>query len=67
MGCDILLYSIVVPGILLKPAWDFVYRAKLTSKHIPGYNGNGAIIRPSPGSKAVASARYGCDIKLGLV
>ena len=32
---DIRLYSTVVPGILLKSAWDFVYRprAKLTSKH----------------------------------
>lgn len=31
MGCDILLYSVVLPGILLKPAWDLC-RAKLTSK-----------------------------------
>ena len=32
VSCDILLHSIVVPGILLKAAWEFVYRAKLTSK-----------------------------------
>ena len=37
MGCAILLKYVVVPGILLKPAWDFVYRAKFTSK--PDSNG----------------------------